>query len=128
MDEKIDESQIEVKPLDKSAKKNFMRGAMKDLITDDNDENKVLKEFFVKENITVRTEMQSFEEIGNFSKFYWLTGMKFTKDTNLKQILDTQLELRLSNKRKSRREFLEAFKKQDMNGQKQGFFQRMWGQ
>ena len=70
-DEMISSDNIDIKPISKPERKGFMRSAMKDLITDDNDENKVLKEFFVKENITVRTEMQSFEEIGNFSKFFW---------------------------------------------------------
>jgi hypothetical protein len=113
-------------PINKSNAKPIIKNAFRDMLKDNSEENQVLKELFNKTDIEIKTEMQSIEEIGAFAKYFWLANMKFTKDTNLKDLLTKQLELRLSNKRKSRREFLEGFKRTDIGQtQKRGFFERL---
>lgn len=102
--------------------KNFL----KELIKDSSEDKTVLRELFSKNDIEVRTELMSIEEAGLFAKYIWLSNMDFCKDTKLNDLLIKQLELRLSHKRKSRREFLEGFKTNDI-GQpmKRGFFERL---
>lgn len=116
---------IEATP--KSTRK-LMSSAMKDILTDSTEDKMILKELFNVNQIEARTELMSIDEAGDFSKFYWLTMMKMGKDTKLKNLLNKQLELRLSNKRKSRAEFIEGFKHGDVNRDpmKRGFFDRMF--
>lgn len=111
---------------DPKSTRKLMSHAMKDILTDSTEDKMILKELFKTDQIEARTELMSIEEAGDFSKFYWVAMMKFGKTTKLKKLLDKQLELRLSNKRKSRQEFIEGFKHGDVNReQKRGFFDRM---
>ena len=118
---------VEVVNQDPKSTRKLMSHAMKDILTDSTEDKMILKELFNTKQIEARTELMSIEEAGDFSKFYWLTMMNMGKETKLKKLLDKQLELRLSNKRKSRAEFIEGFKHGDVNKDpmKRGFFDRM---
>lgn len=120
---------IEQPPMtqDPKATRRLFSSAMKDILVDSTEDKMILKELFKTEQIEARTELTGIEEAGNFSKYYWVALMNFGKDTNLKALLDKQLELRLSSRRQSRKEFIEGFRHGDINQPKRGLFDGMFG-
>lgn len=84
----------------------------------------VSKELFNKENIDLKTEV-SHDEINHITKIRFLQN-KFEVD-NVDILLKSFLNLRVSKKRQSRREFIDALQTENRNAQGGGFMSKLFG-
>lgn len=83
----------------------------------------VSKELFNKENIDLKTEV-SHDEINQITKIRFLQDKFEVANVNI--LLKSFLNLRVSKKRQSRREFIDALQTENRNAQGGGFFSRLF--
>lgn len=82
---------------------------IKEMFGDNNkkSESEIVKELFSEFGIRTKTEV-SMRETSIIARLYYLAS--YTSNNRLKELLDTLLSLKVSHKRKSRKEFIDALK------------------
>lgn len=90
----------------------------------DSSEKKIAKELFSDEKIQTKTDLTD-RQIALLTRGYFLA--EELDDNNLTKVFDTFIRLRVSRKRKSRAEFIEALKGMDEVGKQATLFGGMFG-
>lgn len=99
-------------------------GFLSDSSEDDSSEKKIAKELFSSQGLKTRTDIDD-RQIVLLSKAYFLGDL--IDNDHINKVLDNFIELRVSRKRKSRAEFIEALKGMDEFNQQAGVFNRLGG-
>jgi len=89
---------------------------------DDSSEKKIAKELFSNQELKTKTDLSD-NQISLLTKGYFLADE--LGDERLRAVFDTFIELRISRKRKSRAEFIEALKGMDEVNKQAGMFGRL---
>lgn len=117
-------SMLETPGTTKNANAGLLENTLQMEVDQEHHVKSVSKELFNRENIDLKTEV-SHDEINHVTKIRFLQD-KFGVD-NVDILLKSFLNLRVSKKRQSRREFIEALQTENRNSQGGGFMSRLFG-
>lgn len=91
---------------------------------DDSSEKKIAKELFSSKDLKTKTDLTD-RQISLLTRGYFLASE--LEDDDLKRVFDTFIELRVSRKRKSRAEFIDALKGLDTFNNQNKFMNGLFG-